>query len=238
MNAAPRPAPAFSGAVLCGGSSRRMGRDKAQIVLAGRALAVRVADALNAAGARRVVAVGGDGAGLAALGLETVNDLYPGEGPLGGVLTAIDALAVRDPSGPELVAVLACDLVMPDPDAIRAVVERAVDPGVDVVVPVVGGRRHLHHAIWRASAVAALRSAFDAGERAPRRALAGLRVGEVTGIDPAALQDADDPEALAAAHDSLESARGALESARGALESPRGALESRGVGDGPQPLTP
>ena len=54
----PRPvvaplSPPFSGAVLCGGGSRRMGRDKALIAVDGRPLAVRVADAVTAAGASR-----------------------------------------------------------------------------------------------------------------------------------------------------------------------------------------
>jgi molybdopterin-guanine dinucleotide biosynthesis protein A len=197
----PHPPP-FDGAVLCGGSSQRMGRDKALIVLGGRALAQRVADSLRAAGARRVVAVGGDPAALEALGLDTVPDRHPGEGPLGGVLTALDALA-GDEGGPGLVAVLACDLVTPDPRAIRAVVAAAAGD-VDVAAPVVGGRRHLHHAAWRATAAAALRAAFDAGERAPRRAIEGLRVGEVVGVDPAALRDADDPETLDAVRRTIE----------------------------------
>ncbi|MGH9187147.1 MAG: NTP transferase domain-containing protein, partial [Acidimicrobiales bacterium] len=41
----------WSGAVLCGGASRRMGRDKALLVVDGSALAVNVAEALRTAGA-------------------------------------------------------------------------------------------------------------------------------------------------------------------------------------------
>jgi molybdopterin-guanine dinucleotide biosynthesis protein A len=103
--------------------------------------------------------------------------------------------------------VLACDLVTPHPDAISAVVAHAASHDVDVAVPVIGGRRHLHHAVWRAGAAPSLRAAFDAGERAPRRAVARLRVGEVTGIDPAALRDADDPGTLATVRAVLEARR-------------------------------
>jgi molybdopterin-guanine dinucleotide biosynthesis protein A len=191
---------AFGGAVLCGGDSARMGTDKAQIVLAGRALAAGVARALAAAGARRVVAIGGDATALRAFGLDVVADLHPGEGPLGGVLTA---LAEFD-GELDLVAVLACDLVQPDAAAIRAVVAFAARGDVDVAAPVVDGRRHLHHAVWRVGARPLLQQAFDAGERAPRRAIAAVRVGEVHGLASSALRDVDDPAQLAAARADLE----------------------------------
>ena len=106
----------FAGAVLTGGASRRMGTDKALVEVDGRALALRVADALRAAGASRVVAVGGDLERLQALGLEAVPDLHPGEGPLGGILTALAA------TDQDVVVVLACDLPAADPSAITAVV--------------------------------------------------------------------------------------------------------------------
>jgi molybdopterin-guanine dinucleotide biosynthesis protein A len=185
--------PSFDGAVLCGGASRRMGTDKSLIVLDGRALARRVADALLTAGARSVVAIGGDHDALTALGLVVVPDAHPGEGPLGGVLTALEAQ--RDVA---LVAVLACDLVEPDPSAIRSIVEQAQARDADVAVPVVDGRRHLHHAVWNTRAAPALRAAFDAGERAPRRAITSLRVSDVTGVGALRVRDVDDPAALAA----------------------------------------
>ena len=90
------------GAVLCGGASRRMGADKAMIRVDGVAMARRVADALLDAGCSPVIAVGGDAAELGRLGLVGVDDEFPGEGPLGGVLTA---LSLGAPA-----VVLACDL--------------------------------------------------------------------------------------------------------------------------------
>ncbi|HLM64354.1 MAG TPA: molybdenum cofactor guanylyltransferase [Acidimicrobiales bacterium] len=81
--------PTFGAAVLCGGASRRMGQDKAFLVVEGEAMVVRVARALRGAGAGEVVAVGGDAAGLRGLGLAHLPDDHPGDGPLGGVLTAL-----------------------------------------------------------------------------------------------------------------------------------------------------
>ena len=181
----------FAGAVLCGGASRRMGRDKALLSRRGRALGARVADALRVAGATDVVLVGGDVAALTPFGYRVVTDAWPGEGPLGGVLTALEALDAA-----AIVAVLACDLLEPDPVSIRAVIGAASRRGVDVAVPRVAGRLQFHHAAWRREVRPALRSSFDAGERAMHRAASSLRVCVVDGIDPAALRDADDPDDL------------------------------------------
>jgi len=165
-----------------------MGTDKALLEVDGVALARRAADALDAAGATGVVAVGGDGASLTALGLDVLADEHPGEGPLGGILAALDA-ATED-----VVVVLACDLPDPDPDAVRRVVEALGD--ADVAAPVHDGRRELLHAAYQRRARAHLAAAFAAGERAPHRAVQGLDVVEVPGLPADALADADTPEDL------------------------------------------
>jgi len=64
-----------------GGRSSRMGRDKARLPYRGEALAEWIARAVKtAAGSATLV-------GNAPLG--GIPDLYPGEGPLGGILTAL-----------------------------------------------------------------------------------------------------------------------------------------------------
>jgi molybdenum cofactor guanylyltransferase len=189
--------PPFSGAVLCGGGSRRMGRDKALIAIDGRPLAVRVADAVTAAGASRVTAVGGDLDALRAEGLAGVADADPGAGPLTGIVTALVHAA------DDIVFVAGCDLVMPSSEAIATTVRAlAADPAADVAVPLVRGRRQWMHAAWRRRAEAPLAASFAAGERAVHAAVAagGLRVVDVT-LDPAAVADADTPADLAAVAD-------------------------------------
>lgn len=187
------PYAAFAGAVLCGGDSRRMGRDKALTPLGGVPLARRVADALIEAGASPVVVVGGDAPRLAALGLTVVPDRTPGEGPLGAVITALGALEV------DIVAVLATDLVAPDPQSVRRLVAALAASDADVAVPTAGGRRHVHHAVWRRRCRPALLGAFTEGERAIKRALDRLAVLEVHDLDAGTLDDADDPVELARA---------------------------------------
>jgi molybdenum cofactor guanylyltransferase len=181
---------AFAGAVLCGGASRRMGRDKALVSVDGRALALRVADALRAAGAEPVLGVGGDLAALAALGLAGVPDEEPGAGPLTGILTALAQGAAP------VTFVAACDLVAPSADAVIATVRALGD--ADVAVPLVDGRRQWMHAAWRAGAAAPLTAAFAAGERAVHAAVAaaGLRLADGS-LPASAVADADTPADLA-----------------------------------------
>lgn len=181
----------FDGVVLCGGASSRMGRDKALVVVDGRALARRVADALAAAGATSVTAVGGDASALGALGLAVRPDEWPGEGPLGGLVTALDTV------GEDIAVVLGCDLLAPDPTAIRATVWALAEAGdADASVPFVGGRAQLHHMAWRRRAAPALRARFLAGARSLHAGTAGLRVRRVEGVAIGAVRDADVPSDL------------------------------------------
>ncbi len=185
--------PVFSGAVLTGGGSRRMGRDKALVEVGGRPLAVEVARVLAEAGAKEVFAVGGDLVALGHLGLAAVADDHPGQGPLGGLLTALGHA-----SSP-VVVVLACDLVAPRPRAVRQVVAALhADRDLACAVAVAGGRPEPLHGAWRRSARPALMALFERGERALHRAVAEVGGAEVHGIDAGALADADTPADLAA----------------------------------------
>ena len=72
--------------ILCGGASRRMGRDKAVLDWGGRRAVDRVAALARAAGATTLVTAGAD------LGLPWVPDDEAGAGPVGGVLAGARAL--------------------------------------------------------------------------------------------------------------------------------------------------
>jgi molybdenum cofactor guanylyltransferase len=182
---------AFTGVVLCGGASRRMGRDKALLEVEGVAMAVRVASALREAGATEVLAVGGDGSALAALGLDVRADRWPGDGPLPATITALEEAA--EP----LVLVASCDLLAPSDVAMAATVQALVDhPGAVGAVPVADGHRQWTHAAWRVRVAPALMTAYEAGVRSLRAAGAQLLLYEVADLDPAALADADEPADL------------------------------------------
>jgi molybdopterin-guanine dinucleotide biosynthesis protein A len=161
------------GAVLTGGASTRMGRDKALVEVDGVAMAERVASALRGAGARDVGRIGSD-----------VPDLYPGAGPLGGIITALRW------AGDEDVVVAPCDMPWIEAAHVAALIG-ALSDDVDVAV----SQQHLF-AAWQPSALTALEAAFAAGERAPKRALARLRVRAVELGDGAWSRDVDSPQDL------------------------------------------
>ncbi len=191
----------FRGVVLCGGRSRRMGRDKALIEIDGRAMASIAADALYAAGAASVHAVGGDAAALTRLGLPVIADRHPGEGPLGALLDAFDLPDV----GGDVLMVLTCDLPFVDDSVVVPVVQALVArPDAAAAAPVLHGRRQLLSAAYRPALVLdTARQAFEDGQRAVRAGLRGLPVIEVL-LDACLrwrLEDADTPQDLPAAPD-------------------------------------
>ncbi len=185
----------FVGAVLTGGASRRICRDKALLEVDGRALAATAAQALTDAGASEVVAVGGDADGLSAVGLTVVADRFPGEGPLGGIVTALGHFASLDVP----VVVLACDLPAASAANVASTVSAVQEEaGPLVAVPLVEGRRQWMHACWTPRAGALIAAAFEAGERAAWRAAesstgAGLRITEVAGPSSDGFRDVDQP---------------------------------------------
>ena len=223
----------FTGAVLAGGASRRMGRDKAAIEVGGVTMLARATAALYDAGAESVLVIGGagvdvrvgldgdgDGDGEVGVGLDRtvhVDDGWPGEGPLGGLITALDA------TDSSIVVVIACDLVWLDAESIRAVVTSLFgdpvetdtnaprSPGTgrepvtaDVVNDVLAAvaftdRREPLCAAWRRhDALAVLLSAFVDGERSIARVLDRMPVIEVC-VRPWALTNVNTPEELAEA---------------------------------------
>jgi molybdenum cofactor guanylyltransferase len=177
------------GAVLAGGASRRMGRPKAFVEVDGVAMARRVADTLLLAGCEPVVAIGGDAAPLALLGLATVADGFPGEGPLGAVITALEHAS----GSPVLVA--ACDLPWLDVETVSAVMAagRVASPP-DVVVATTG-RLEPMLSLWSPTALHHLRARFVAGERAVHAALDGLSVVTVP-VAATALRNVNRPDDL------------------------------------------
>lgn len=193
----------FSGVVLCGGESRRMGQDKATLVVDGLPMAARVAAALRAAGATEVWALGGSPEPLASAGLRAVPDDRPGEGPFPATITAL-----RHAEEPVAV-VLSCDLLAPSAAAIRTVLAAlaAAPPEVLAAVPVVDGHHQWTHAAWRARAHPVLEAAHAAGARSLKRGAATLPMVEVHGLDPAAVADADTPADLAGSRDEAPTAR-------------------------------
>jgi molybdopterin-guanine dinucleotide biosynthesis protein A len=175
-----------AGAVLCGGSSRRMGTDKAFVELGGVPMAERVAGALVAAGCDPVVFVGGDSVLLARFGRDCHPDLHPDEGPAGGVLTALHALD-------DDVVVAACDLPLLHAGAVRALVA-AASGDVDVVVAA-GDRRQPALGWWSRAARPSVEGLWTNGRRSLQELVDGLRAVSVI-VDEVALRNVNTPAQL------------------------------------------
>lgn len=156
----------LTGLVLAGGRSRRMGADKALVEVDGRPLvrvvAARLAhvcvEVLVAPGARR----------LPDLPWRQVGDRVAGEGPLAGILGGLAAASTP------LVAVAGVDMPAVDPDLYAALAD-AWDGTQPAVVPVAAGRPQPLHAVYATAALPRFAALFDAGERAPTRALTRLQ---------------------------------------------------------------
>jgi molybdopterin-guanine dinucleotide biosynthesis protein A len=173
-----------------------MGRTKALIEIAGRAMGDRVADALRSVGADPVLFVGGDPHELEGLSAPVVPDRYPGEGPVGGVLTALDHLATR--SGPDSVdaaVVLSCDLADVTADALWPLLDAAAGDARSRVWVAAGDRMEPMCALWSVQARGVVRERFVVGERALHRVIAELPHTTVT-VDAGALRNVNRPEDL------------------------------------------
>lgn len=154
---------ALSVAILAGGRSRRMGRDKALMKIGDRTLLEIVAErASNVADELLVIA--SERPEYAALGYTVIPDRYPDAGSLGGIYTAISAAKHA------YCLVLACD--MPLLSRSLLIFMASLPREYDVLIPALpadrsdqGGRETLEtlHAIYSRSCLAPIQSRLEAG---------------------------------------------------------------------------
>ena len=161
----------MSGLVLAGGASRRMGRDKAQILFGSEPLVLRAVRRL-AQVCVDVVVASGDGHRLDHLGVTQVADVMRGAGPLAGIAAGLES------ARHDLVAVVAVDM----PSASPAVLALLADlwRGEAAVVPIVEGRWEPLHAVWARSAAPGIAACLRAGERRVMRVLTTLGARSVS----------------------------------------------------------
>ncbi len=161
----------FSGIVLNGGTSSRMGESKAEVNFLGRPLIDRGINALQRAGATEVIIVGGKPPHLNENTFIFVEDLYPGEGPLGGLITGLLTAETKN------AFVISNDLMDIDEGVFKKILKYV--EMADLVVPVAAGIPQVLSALWKVSAVSHLQDAYNAGNRSVRSVLSGLDVLEI-----------------------------------------------------------
>ncbi|MEI8241535.1 MAG: NTP transferase domain-containing protein, partial [Actinomycetota bacterium] len=119
-----------------------------------------------------VVAIGGDRAQLSGAGLQVIPDLYPGEGPLGGIVTALEAA----PERVRAVFVASCDLPRLTGAAVHAVLDALLtEDTADVAIAVTHRDQPLCSA-WRPMVLPTLHRLFASGERRALSAITDLEV--------------------------------------------------------------
>jgi len=173
--------PSALGAMLTGGSSTRMGREKPGIELQGRTLAQRAGHTL-AQFAVEVVQVGGEP--LPDLQRRYIPDLRSGCGPAAGIEAALAAADIP-------VVVLAVDLPMV-PASLLLEALRAIDTGAVICAPRLEGRWHPLCAAYSQAALAPLQSRLDAGKFKMQQFLDEL----ATPLENDALRTLGDPEEM------------------------------------------
>ncbi len=161
-----------TGLLVCGGASRRMGRDKALLPIAGRALIERPLAALKQLAPRVVLATGAQPR-YPELGLECVLDGVPDAGPLAGLCAGLEA------SRTTWLAVLSCDLPLARADVLAGLQRRAMEAGWDAALLEVSRGTQPLYAVYRSSCLGPVREALRRGERRMVAFHGGLVVGSV-----------------------------------------------------------
>lgn len=168
----------MSAVVLSGGTSRRMGADKALIQFEGDPLVLRSARLVGTVADQVIVASGPSrrlAAHLRGTPFEEVEDVVPtggpaarDAGPLGGIVAGLRA--ARHP----IVAVLAVDMPFASPSLFRLLA--GLIGRRDAAVPVTSEGSQPLHAVYAARSWRALEEALERGTRSVRTALEGLDV--------------------------------------------------------------
>lgn len=182
----------FTVAVLIGGDSSRMGSDKATYEVDGVAMANRVVDAAYEAGASQVLLIGSTQAKAKKLRGDWKKDSYPGEGPLGGVITALNH------ANNDAVVVLSCDMPFITSSVIHSLVR-----SLDDAQATVGRTDRLNWlcAAWsKSECLTTLQSVWKRKERAVHRAAVLLDVAEVP-VPAVAVRNINTPADLLAGND-------------------------------------
>lgn len=163
--------------ILAGGDSRRMGQDKAALVLDGKTLLDRVTATMQQVFPKVIVSVRQLRTDV---DVPQVCDEQETSGPLAGLVAGLAQ------SDTPWVFAVACDMPFVTPAVVARLAE--LRNGFQAVVPVVGGYQQPLAAFYAASALEAMRASLAAGDRSMRGALEKLKVRYV---NEAELRDTD-----------------------------------------------
>ena len=160
----------FSGAILAGGQSRRMGFNKAFLELEGSTVIARAALVMTAVFSSPAI-IANDTTLYGHLGLPVYPDIIKDAGSLGGIYTALY-------HSKDYAFVVACDMPWLDPRCIKRVLDN-VD-GEDCVIPFISGRLHPMHAAWSKGCMNEIAAMINQGNLRINDLLKRLKIKRLT----------------------------------------------------------
>lgn len=173
--------------MLTGGRSSRMGCDKALLPFRGGTLIEAVA-AIVARSAGSATLVGRPET-FGALGFAVIPDVYPGEGPLGGILTALRH------SGADWNLITACDMPALNCGVLENLLETAERLDADALLPLgPAGLWEPLCAVYHRRTMEALEARFAAGVRKVSAALEAVRAVPCPVVEVSCFQNINTPE--------------------------------------------
>jgi molybdopterin-guanine dinucleotide biosynthesis protein A len=160
-----------TGIVLAGGENRRMGTDKAFLLLSGVPLIERIIAALRTL-CSGIIVVTNSPERYRSYDVTVVTDALDQRGPLTGIYTGL--LHTKD----EYNLVVACDMPYLHPGLLAYLAGLAGE--ADVVAPSVGGRPEPLHAVYRTSIIGDIEAHLQQGRLRLQDLLQAVRVRYVT----------------------------------------------------------
>ena len=159
------------GYVLAGGGSTRFGKDKALVELGGKTMLARTTElAASVCNEAMIVAAEGKYTGAPA---PLLADRWPGQGPLGGILTALQSSALRG-SESTWNLIVSCDMPFLTREWLAFLCQRAERSAKQVVVAESANGLEPLCACWKTGSMPPVQAAFDSGVRKVTEAMKRL----------------------------------------------------------------
>ncbi|WDF51404.1 molybdenum cofactor guanylyltransferase [Paenibacillus sp. KACC 21273] len=144
----------YTGIILAGGQSSRMGQNKALLTIADHTIIERVAKALQPVVSSLWVA-GNHTADYSFLNIRSVPDHFPGQGPLAGLHAALSQIRS------EWYVVSACDIPFASTALMQHLIEHTDIKGIQAIIPMQAGRIHPLYAVYHHSVLPSLQLALE-----------------------------------------------------------------------------
>ena len=172
---------AIYGYVMAGGASSRFGADKASAELGGMTMLTRTRELMSQiAASTAVIAAPGRYRGV---DRQVIADIWPGEGPLGGIITGLMSSRRIKDHRPEWNLIVGCDMPFLTREWLAYLAQRALVSEAEVIAPLSPQGLEPLCACWRTSAGPKLLRAFEEGVRKITDAMKRLKVEIVDAPD-------------------------------------------------------